>query len=145
MFRSVVCWLGFSWAILAPLVTCAERASETEPFPLMAWDYADDEDTLQKMADCGINMVAFVPPEALDACQKVGIRAIVYQKGITPARWDQAFNAAEANVALPALIKKVNDHPAVFGYHLKDEPGADQFGRGGQCRRRGPRKPDPRP
>ena len=108
-------------------VAIAEQHIDAEPFPLMAWDYADDEDTLQKMADCGINMVAFVPPEALDACQKVGIRAIVYQKGITPARWDQAFNAAEANVALPALLKKVNDHPAVFGYHLKDEPGADQF------------------
>lgn len=72
-----------------------------EPFPIMAWDYADDEATLQKMADCGINMVAFVPPEALDACEKVGIRAIVYQKGITPARWDQAFNSAEANAAFP--------------------------------------------
>lgn len=95
--------------------------------PIMAWDYADDEATLQKMADCGINMVAFVPPAALDACEKVGIRAIVYQEDITPKRWDQRFNSKEANKALPDLIKKVNDHPAVYGYHLKDEPGPDQF------------------
>jgi hypothetical protein len=113
--------------MLAPLVACAEHASENESFPLMAWDYADDEATLQKMADCGINMVAFVPPEALDACEKVGIQAIVYQQGITPARWDQPFNAEEANKALPDLIKRVNDHPAAYGYHLKDEPGGDQF------------------
>ncbi len=93
----------------------------------MAWDYADDEATLQKMADCGINMVAFVPPKALDACAKVGIKAIVYQEGITPLRWDQPFNAEPANRALPDLIKQVNNHPAVFGYHLKDEPGGDQF------------------
>lgn len=115
------------WAILAPLAACAEHLGESEPFPIMAWDYADDEATLQKMADCGINMVAFVPPEALDLCQKFGIRAIVYQEGITPPRWDQAFNSTEANAALPELIKRVNDHPAVYGYHLKDEPGADQF------------------
>jgi hypothetical protein len=97
------------------------------PFPLMAWDYADDEDTLQKMADCGINMVAFVPVEALDICQKLGIKAIVYQAGITPAHWAAPFNAEEANKALPDLIKRVNDHPAVFGYHLKDEPDHSQF------------------
>jgi hypothetical protein len=104
------------------------RAEEaTPPFPLMAWDYADDEETLQKMADCGINMVAFVPAEALDICQKLGIKAIVYQAGITPAHWSAPFNAEEANKALPDLIKRVNDHPAVFGYHLKDEPDHSQF------------------
>ena len=113
MVRLVARCLIVSWAILAPPVACAERATEPEPFPLMAWDYADDEATLKKMADCGINMVAFVPPEALDACHKHGIRAIVYQKGITAARWDQPFNAAEANAAVPDLIKRVNDHPAV--------------------------------
>ncbi|WP_428306223.1 hypothetical protein [Lacipirellula sp.] len=99
----------------------------TPPFPLMAWDYADDEETLQKMADCGINMVAFVPPEALDICQKLGIKAIVYQAGITPAHWAAPFNAEEANKALPDLINRVNDHPAVYGYHLKDEPDHSQF------------------
>lgn len=112
---------------IACLPVFAEPAKSKEVFPLMAWDYADDEATLQKMADCGINMVAFVPPEALDICQKVGIRAIVFQEGVAPARWDQPFSAAEANTVLPDLIKRVNDHPAVYGYHLKDEPGADQF------------------
>ncbi|WP_152100626.1 hypothetical protein [Lacipirellula parvula] len=99
----------------------------TPPFPLMAWDYADDEETLQKMADCGINLVAFVPPEALDICHKLGIKAIVYQAGITPAHWAAPFNAEEANKTLPDLIKRVNDHPAVYGYHLKDEPDHSQF------------------
>lgn len=116
-------------AVLAslPLVGSARAEEATPPFPLMAWDYADDEETLKKMADCGINMVAFVPPEALDICQKLGIKAIVYQAGITPAHWAAPFNAEEANKALPDLIKRVNDHPAVFGYHLKDEPDHSQF------------------
>lgn len=96
-------------------------------FPLMAWDYVDDEDTIQKMAECEVNMIAFVPVRLLDACQKHGVKAIVYHPGITPARWDQPFSSERANRVLPDLIKRVNSHPAVYGYHLKDEPGGDQF------------------
>lgn len=105
----------------------ALRAEESPQFPLMAWDYADDEETLKKMADCGINLVAFVPPQALDACQKLGVKAIVYEEGIGPAKWDQPFNGDQAVKALPDLIKRVNDHPAVYGYHIKDEPDHSQF------------------
>ena len=125
MLRSGAAFLLALAAAMAVGTLHAEEASA--PFPLMAWDYADDEETLKKMADCGINMVAFVPPEALDICQKLGIKAIVYQEGITPAHWAAPFNAEEANKLLPDLIKRVNDHPAVFGYHLKDEPDHSQF------------------
>ena len=96
-------------------------------FPLMAWDYVEDEDTIRKMAECEVNMIAFVPVKLLDACQKHGVKAIVYHPSITPARWDQPFDSVRANKTLPALIKQVNSHPAVYGYHLKDEPGGDQF------------------
>ena len=121
----IALWLAMLNCVFASPPVQGE--DKTPPFPLMAWDYADDEETLQKMADCGINMVAFVPVEALDICQKLGIKAIVYQAGITPAHWAAPFNAEEANKALPDLIKRVNDHPAVFGYHLKDEPDHSQF------------------
>jgi hypothetical protein len=93
----------------------------------MAWDYADDEATLQAMADCGINMVAFVPPEALDICERLGIKAIVHEDAVVPPRWDQPFDGEKAVRALPDLIRRVNNHPAVFGYHLKDEPDPGQF------------------
>ena len=121
----VALWLALLGCLFATPPVQGE--DKTPPFPLMAWDYADDEETLKKMADCGINLVAFVPVEALDICQKLGIKAIVYQAGITPAHWAAPFNAEEANKALPDLIKRVNDHPAVFGYHLKDEPDHSQF------------------
>jgi hypothetical protein len=95
-------------------------------FPLMAWDHARDEKTLKDMRDCGINLVAFVPPSLLDACQKHGIRALVFDEKITGA-FDAPYNSETANKYLVDLIGKVNDHPAVYGYHLKDEPGPDQF------------------
>jgi hypothetical protein len=90
----------------------------------MAWDYVDDEATLKSMADCGINAVAFVPVNMLDACQKYGIKAIVNDEEVMPGG---PFNGDRACKVLPGLIKKVNDHPAVYGYHLKDEPHAEEY------------------
>jgi hypothetical protein len=97
-----------------------------DTMPLMAWDYAADEPTLRAMADCGINLVAFVPPESLDICERLKMKAIVFQPDVTP-RWDLPFKSDAAAKVLPDLIKRVNNHPAVFGYHLKDEPDGGQF------------------
>lgn len=97
------------------------------PFPIMAWDYADDEPTLRSMAECGVNAVAFVPEEALDICARLGLKAIVYHPDLTPPRWDEPFRSEGPIRILPDLIKRLDDHPAVMGYHLKDEPHADQY------------------
>src|SRR4051812_16158641 len=95
-------------------------------FPLMAWDDVEDEATIQKMADCGINVIAFVPPRLLDACKKHHVQAIVFDQRVTP-NWDKPFDSKRANAILPELIIKYNRHPAVYGYHLKDEPDGNQL------------------
>lgn len=95
-------------------------------FPLMAWDYVDNEEIVKEMHLAGVNMIAFVPPEMLDLCQKYNLRAIVYDGGIFGA-FASYFDSKKANAILPDLIKKYNHHPAVYGYHIKDEPGPDQF------------------
>lgn len=104
-----------------------KRAPEEPFFPLMAWDDVRDEATIKKMADCGINSIAFVPPKLLDACAKYGVKAIIYDERILPAYYE-AYSAERANPVLRELIKKYNNHPALFGYHLKDEPGAGEYG-----------------
>ena len=120
--------------LLLALVLCALllaapcAAAQDKPFfPLMAWDYVDDADTLKKMADCGINSIAFVPEKMLDACQKAGVKAILYDPALAGSRWDEALDADRAVKALPAIVKRVNNHPALWGYHLKDEPIAAHF------------------
>jgi hypothetical protein len=113
--------------LVIPIVGRTEGTIGRDVLPLMAWDYADDEPALRAMSECGINLVAFVPPKALDACERHGLKAIVFDPEITPARWDQPFKADRAAKVLPDLIKKVNNHPAVYGYHLKDEPDPGQF------------------
>lgn len=114
-------------AVMALTNAYAADVNTMSEFPLMAWDYVDDEQTIKDMADCGINMIAFVPENMLDACWKHGVRAIVWDDRIGPKRWDGPYDGDAACRALPDLIRRVNDHPAVFGYHLRDEPDASQF------------------
>jgi hypothetical protein len=101
-------------------------AAEKPFFPLTAWDDVRSEETIRKMAECGVNLIAFVPPNLLDACEKHGVKAIVFDPRATPA-WDKPFSSSAANAVLPEIIEKYNGHPAVFGYHLKDEPDGGQF------------------
>ncbi len=121
--------LVVSLLLLKPLLIGTAFGGQTATadfFPLTAWDDVQDEATIRKMAECGINLIAFVPPHLLNACQKNHVKAIVFDSRVTP-NWDKPFDSKRANEVLPQLIKKVNKHPAVFGYHLKDEPGAEQF------------------
>lgn len=101
-------------------------------FPLMAWDDVENEDTIAKMAGCGINSIAFVPPHLLDACAKHNIKAIIFDERVTP-NWDKPFDADRAKAVLPELIQKYNNHPATYGYHLKDEPDEGQFNQLGKA------------
>lgn len=113
--------------VIVPVAGGRALGADEKPFfPLTAWDDVRDADTIKKMGECGINLIAFVPPKWLDACHENGVKAIVYDPRLTPA-WDKPFNAKAANEVLPEIIKAHNDHPAVFGYHLKDEPDGGQF------------------
>lgn len=95
-------------------------------FPLMAWDYVSTEKVLKDMQECGINLVAFVDPDFLDACHKYGIRGIVYNEELS-GLFSTAFISEKANPIIEELIAKYNDHPALYGYHLKDEPQTAEF------------------
>lgn len=102
-------------------------ATNTNLFPLMAWDYVDDKPSLEAMRDCGITCVAFVRPNMLDACQKYDLQAIVFDESVSGTNWSKPYDGDKACANLPSLIKKTVKHPAVMGYHLKDEPHATEF------------------
>jgi hypothetical protein len=102
-------------------------AAERVKFPLMAWDYADDRATLTAMAECGITSVAFVPPNALDACKEAGIGAVVFDERISGRDWTKPFDGDAAVRNLPTVIKEIGNHPAVIGYHIRDEPGPGEY------------------
>ena len=125
-------WRGLPLTLLVAVVALcavapARAGAEEKPFfPLLAWDDVRSPETIKKMADCGITVIAFVPAKLLDACKENGVKAIVYDERVAPA-WDKPFDSKSANDVLPEIIRDLNDHPAVYGYHLKDEPDGGQF------------------
>src|SRR3954469_4256810 len=90
-------------------------SSDRPQFPLMAWDYVDDRDTLKAMQECGITSIAFVRANMLDACQEYGLKAIVFDERISGSNWSKPFDGDQAVRNLPAVIKEVGNHPAVLG------------------------------
>ena len=96
-------------------------------FPLMAWDYVDDPKVLESMRDCGINSVAFVRPKMLDTCSRYGIKAIVFDERLAGGLWSKPFDGDLFRRNFAELLKEVGNHPAIYGFHIKDEPNAKEY------------------
>jgi hypothetical protein len=110
-------------------VTCAP-ALAIEPgdfFPVMAWDNVPhDAAVIQKMRDCGFTVAGFVAPGSLDLCHEAGLKAIVSDARTYNYDWT-AVDPAAARTRVTELIAEVRNHPAVYGYNLRDEPTAAFF------------------
>src|SRR4051794_1947789 len=111
--------------ILSVLELSGLPAAAGEPapfFPIMAWDgVPNDLAVLKKMRDCGLTVAGFVPPAALDACQAAGLKAIVSDQRVGGYDWPNV-DAKQARKNVTELIREVRNHPAVYGYYLRDEP-----------------------
>jgi hypothetical protein len=115
-------------AVLVLLATpCwAEEAAQAF-FPIMPWDGPpNDPEVFKTMRECGLTVAGFVPPAALDNCHAAGLKAIVSDARTSGYDWTNVdAEAARKNVT--AVVNEVKDHPAVYGYYLRDEPNASFF------------------
>ncbi|MGN0190764.1 MAG: hypothetical protein ACI39U_03840 [Candidatus Cryptobacteroides sp.] len=91
-------------------------------FPIVAWTGIDAGDTATKfgpMRDCGINVyLGWYDTQAevmtaLDNAEVAGVKLII--------KSDELFT----NTA--AVVKSMKNHPALFGYHIEDEPEVDEI------------------
>lgn len=114
--------LGFLFAALPCL---GEQPADF--FPVMAWDAPpNDPVVLKRMRECGLTVAGFVPPSALDACDAAGLKAIVADARVSGYEWQQVDPAA-SRARVTELVAQVRNHPAVYGYQLRDEPTAAFF------------------
>lgn len=103
------------------------QSTHDNRFPFMAWDYADSATVLKSMHDAGITSVAFVPARMLEDCQKFKLQCIVFDKRLTQAQWNKPFNGDQFRRNLAAVVQEVGNKPALYGFHVKDEPAASDF------------------
>ncbi len=77
----------------------------------------------KQLADGNWNLVWCSSETDLDIIQKHGLRGIVSSGLFKPKTMD----TPEAMSQLEAFVSSVQTHPALYAYHLKDEPNASTF------------------
>lgn len=96
-------------------------------FPIMGWNWLQNEpQKLKRMRECGFTIAGFAKPEELDACHQADLQAIVSDPRCQGYDWLKVA-PAQARKNAKSLVAQVKDHPAVYGYHLRDEPSAAWF------------------
>lgn len=84
------------------------------------------EDSLRQIADGGFNLVMINPVapsygrKLMDLAHSLGLMVMLTDPVISPYRLDLAGDIQE-------LTENFKDHPALWGYFLTDEPGANLF------------------
>lgn len=77
----------------------------------------------QQMVEGGFNLVWCGSEAELDVAHRHGLRGQLTSGLFTPASLDDPDRRQQ----LDALIARVSKHPALYSYHLIDEPSASQF------------------
>lgn len=113
--------------LLWPALAWCVRAQDTNFFPIMAWNTAPaDLAALKKMRECGLTVAGFAAPKTLKLCRQAGLKAIVSD----PRVHHYDFANVDEQIArrnVTSLVREVGKNPAVYGYYLRDEPGANLF------------------
>ncbi len=118
----------FRGILLVFAATTQLQAQTTNSFfPLMAWNWApSNPSVLHKMKECGLTVAGFVAAKDLDLCQQAGLKGIVSDPRAANYDWMHVDeNAARKNIA--SLVTEVGQHPALFGFYLRDEPNSALF------------------
>jgi hypothetical protein len=82
-----------------------------------------DDAAAERIAAGGWNLAWCSSVEELDVAHRHGLRGLLSDPSISPASLDDP----ERREALAALVGRVRSHPAMYAYHLTDEPSARAF------------------
>ena len=97
-------------------------------FAILPWGGTEgDLDVLKDIRECGFNLAGFVRPENLDLVSKADLQCLVSDGTTHVGDAEAQLDQAEIDKRVQALVKRVGDHKATYGYYLRDEPGADAF------------------
>ena len=118
------------------LLACTSwtQAAEVEPTASVTWQIGTPIATYwagpsltdavaQQIVEGGFNLVWCGSEKELDVAHRHGLRGQLTDGLLRPASLDDPNRRGQ----LDALIARVSKHPALYSYHLIDEPNASQF------------------
>lgn len=99
-----------------------------EEFVIIPWGHVpDDAEVIQTIRDCGFNIAGLVSAETLDALQVSNLQGIYYDASIHAQGEQLNLSDEEIKERVEKAVQTVSKHPALYGYYLRDEPGADDY------------------
>jgi hypothetical protein len=136
MLRSCLCSSAFICGLISLLSTARTSIAAAPEFHISFWCGPPAEfQTLERYKEIKeANFTLAFPAciggttveqnrKILDLCKQVGLKAMIMD-----GRMVHSIEGSEdRRRALDAMMKDYKDHPALFGYHIVDEPGAAAF------------------
>lgn len=110
---------GSAWKVGAPIVNY--RAGPGYP-----GGSALDDAAATPLKEGGWNVV-WCNEKELDVAQRPGLRGLLNDPLLYHAAHNNVSDDSQQREALDAFLKRVKKHPALYAYHLKDEPSAAHF------------------
>ncbi len=108
-------------SLTPPLAAAVPRHLRDEFFISYWWGLDPDESSFKQVADAHFTVAqAGGGRKTLDLAQKYGLKVVLEDSRIQPY-------ADDFRTPLDALLAEVADHPALWGYHIIDEPDASKF------------------
>ncbi|MGD0093113.1 MAG: DUF3644 domain-containing protein [Planctomycetota bacterium] len=124
-FITAIAWLLMPAAAAAAGEWRAETMIKPEEFAILPWGGTPGNlKALEEIRDCGFNLAGFVAPEHLGLVSEAGLKCIVSEPSTHVGDAEAALGDDEIAKRVQALTQRVGGHKAVFGYYLRDEPGA---------------------
>lgn len=97
-------------------------------FVILAWSWVPaDPDILEGIRECGFNLAGFVKPDGLDAVHQAGLQCIVSDSKCHAYGANLTLDDTEIERRVLALTAQCANHPATFGYYLRDEPPSTDY------------------
>jgi hypothetical protein len=131
-FVLFLCVVGCSTNKVVPQQTESTDWQAMDVFPILPWElpprtkeFGDARHGLSSLADAGYTVAAFVRPEHLKECERLGLRAIVCP-AVGIRKWRE-MSDSEIESAVRSLIDEAGHSRAILGYFLMDEPGVRDF------------------
>jgi hypothetical protein len=118
------------------------RAGEPKEFSIVAWNMIDpeipalgyfkDPNQFEIMKDCGFNVAGMLTPSLLYSAEQAGMKGWLMYPELHSALDRLHFEKVPLTDQMieeivGKMVKEYDNNPAVYGYYVKDEPGAPLF------------------